>query len=121
MSEHECLHENEFKELAVSIVELKGDIKQMVARINGSLDKMQGHMDDARGWRMLTASIGATLIIACVGWTIWAMSVSRTYGQLEKQVYVNTDRLFVLETNYAKLKDTFYDHQDDLRKMKIGG
>ena len=94
MEEHFCLHETEFKQLAVDVAEIKGNLKTLDIRINGSLEKINAFMESGKMWRM--AILGMALTI--VGWVFLA-------GSAWKQIEINTNRLNKLEaTSYVNVR-----------------
>jgi hypothetical protein len=85
VEKHYCVHEDEFKQLAVDVTAIRGTLSNLDLRINGSLDKMKSHMEAGRLWRMTTAGLVVSFLLSGIVWVFYA-------GSLAKQVQVNTQR-----------------------------
>lgn len=87
---HECHYEDKIMEIREDVIEVKGDVKHLNARINGALDKITSHIEEGEFWRGLVAKIGITLIIAVIGWIFTAGAITFHLGKVIKQVEINT-------------------------------
>ena len=90
---HRCLHEEEFKQLAINVVQINSKIDILSTQVNGKIQKFTDHMDSAGKWRIALVGTVVSLILSGVGWAY-------AYGMLSKQVQINTQRWDrVLETH----------------------
>ena len=86
------------QEVGVEIAELRGDIKALNVRINGSLDKMATFMESGIWWRRAIIGVVFTIILQATGGLIVATRLAESYGQNHRQIDVNSGRLDVIES-----------------------
>jgi hypothetical protein len=96
---HDCIHEDDFKKMAVEVAEIKGDVKLLNARINGSLEKIASHMEEGIWYRRLVIGTAVSLILSIMGGIYTASTISATLGRYMERVDINTER-------WRKLIDT---------------
>ena len=96
---HDCIHEDDFKKMAVEVAEIKGDVKLLNSRINGSLEKIASHMEEGVWYRRLVIGTAISLVLSIMGGIYTASSISATLGRYMERVDINTER-------WSKLIDT---------------
>ena len=110
-------HYNKISELekredrfAEDISIIKGDIKNLNTRINGSLDKMLSFMESGKNWRRVVVLIALALFaqICTIAYTVLAFN--KTYGMNQRQIEINTKRLDVLEIDNKKIQEEKHYH-----------
>ena len=81
-----------------SLEVIKGDVKVLSTRINGSLDKIGSFMESGLWYRRLIITTAVSLVLTILGGIFTASSISYYVGGTFKQVQINTKRLDLLET-----------------------
>lgn len=94
-----CKQEKEIKDMSLGITEIKGDVKLLNNRINGSMEKIASHMQEGEGYRRLLITTAVSLVLAIIGGAVTAGSICYNLGQYTQQIAVNTKRLEVIELN----------------------
>jgi hypothetical protein len=82
---HICLHEDDFKQLAITVVKIDSKIDLLSTQVNGKIQKFTDHLDTAGKWRIALVGTILSLIVSGLGWAY-------AYGMLSQQVKVNTER-----------------------------
>lgn len=102
-----CKKEKEINEISVGIAEIKGDVKTLNTRINGSMEKIASHMTEGEGYRRLIIGTALSLVLTILGgvtatWVITSQ-LGYTMGQFANQIKVNTGRLDKVEAFHEHL------------------
>ena len=101
-----CKQEDKINEIAVNIAEIKGDVKSLDQRINGSMDKIASHLTEGEGYRKLIIGTAVSLILAILGGvsTTWIVTsqLGYTMGKYAQQIEVNTKRIDKSEAFHDK-------------------
>jgi len=84
---------------AEDVVEIKGNLKLLDARINGSLDKMSSFMESGIWWRRTIIGIVITIILQATGGFVVATNLASGYGQNVRQIQVNKAEVETLKHN----------------------
>lgn len=91
MTDAQCLeHARKLETMAIDVATIKGDVKHLSLRINGSMDRIADHVEAGAWWRGAVLGIATTVILSII-------AASLAYGEMKNQVDVNTqrwDRLF---------------------------
>jgi hypothetical protein len=74
-------------------------------RINGSIEDIEKHIEHGGKWRASIIGVGSGLVLAVIGWVF-------AYGQIAKQVEVNTEK-------WAKAEDVKETVKAQLEQMRI--
>jgi len=74
-------------------------------RINGSIKEIETHIEHGGKWRASIIGVGASVILATIGWVF-------AYGQIAKQVQINTDK-------WTKAEDIKETVKEELQQMRI--
>ena len=97
-----CTQEDKINEMHTDVVEIKGDVKKLDLRINGSLEKISDHITEGRSWRQLIVGIAVSLVLTILGGIYTAFTISYNLGNYTKQIAVNTNRLDVIEEEHRE-------------------
>lgn len=81
-------------QLCEDIAIIKTTTSNLDKRINGSIDDIKHHIESGSAWRMSIVGLALTLILT-VGVQVGAFLY--LWGQISKQVEVNTARIYDLE------------------------
>lgn len=96
-----CNKEKDIQAISIDVSEVKGDVKALGIRINGSLDKIATHIMEGDNWRKLIVGTAISLILAIIGGvsTTWIVTSNLSFnlGTYAKQIMVNTERLSNIE------------------------
>jgi cytochrome b subunit of formate dehydrogenase len=83
--DHICVHEDDFKQMAITMVKIEG-------RLEKYLDRVTNYVESGKYWRATVVGLIISLVLSGVGWVMWGLRLSKDYGQLERQVTINTAR-----------------------------
>ena len=96
-----CKQEDNIKTLVVDVAEIKGDVKNLDVRINGSMDKIACHLTEGEGYRKLIIGTAVSLALSILGGvlTTWIVTsqLGYTMGKFANQIEVNTKLLDIDE------------------------
>lgn len=93
----DCRLEEAVMQASKDIVELRGEVKTLNVRINGSLDKISNFMESGIWWRRTIVGVVITVLLQATGGFVVATQLAESFGQNKRQIDVNTHRLDVLE------------------------
>ena len=89
--------DNNVSSLRVDIAGVKGDIKNLDTRINGSLEKISSHITEGTWYRRLIIGTALSLVTTIIGGIYTASQISFSLCQYANQIEVNTGKLHELE------------------------
>jgi hypothetical protein len=92
-------------EFSNTLTRIEERLKMVDLRINGSINDIEKHIEHGAKWRMSIIGVAVGLIIAVIGWVY-------AYGQIAKQVEVNTEK-------WAKQEDIKQTIKEQLEQMRI--
>jgi hypothetical protein len=92
-------------EFSNTLVRVEERLIAVDKRINGSIADIEKHIEHGAKWRLSIIGVASALILAVIGWVY-------AYGQIAKQVEVNTDKLIKQED----IKETV---RTQLEQMRI--
>ncbi len=92
-----CKQEEKINEMSLNVTEIKGDVKNLHLRINGSLEKMAIHVEDSTYWRRFIVGVAISLVVSILGGTAALYQLSYSLGEYTRQIKVNTVRLDKVE------------------------
>ena len=106
--------------LLKELTEIKGNIKALDGRINGSLDKINNYMDSGKAWRKTIVILALALLAQICTVVYMTVEFNKNYGQNERQININTKRLDILENRDYKaiLEEIHHKNIADLTKEK---
>ena len=86
----DCMFKDKIIKTSEDVSEMKGDIKALSVRINGSLEKISSFMETGFKWRMTILALSVTILLSVCG-------VIYTFGTNQRQIEINTQRLDIIE------------------------
>lgn len=102
-----CKKEKEISDIAIGIVEIKGDVKHLNTRINGSMDKIALHVADGDKYRRLIIGTAISLVLTIIGGisTTWLITsqLGYTLGKYANQIEMDATRLNKIEEFHVQL------------------
>ena len=99
-----CIFKDKIIKTSEDVTEVKGDIKALSVRINGSLEKISYFMDSGIWWRRTIVGLSITMLLS-VGSAIYTFAVlANHYGANERQIEVNTKRLDIIEKDIKNVE-----------------
>jgi len=92
-----CIFKEKIGNASESVIEIKGDIKNLSLRINGSLEKISSFMDSGIWWRRTIVALSFSLVLS-IGSAVYTFAtLAQNYGRNERQIEVNSHRLDIIE------------------------
>ena len=109
-----CKQEDKIDKICDTLIRTEGTIDRLDLRINGTLEKMAGHVEDSDYWRKFIVGVAVSLVVAILGGIVTISTIAYNLGEYTKQIKINTERLQYIENIDADLAKTML----ELHKLK---
>jgi uncharacterized membrane protein (Fun14 family) len=99
-----CKQEDKINAIFDAIHRTEASVERLDMRINGTLEKMSGHVEDSVYWRRFIMGVAVSLVLSIIGGCVALFSLSYNLGQYTRQITINTDRLDEMEKEHKELR-----------------
>ena len=99
-------------ELSSTLARVEERLIAVDKRINGSIESIEKHIEHGGKWRLSIIGVAVTLVLAVIGWVY-------AYGQIAKQVEVNTDKWAKHEDIRVLLKEQLDQLRIEVRNPQV--